>query len=183
MTAAPEDHQLLLQIAGGDPRAFRRLVDSHAPPLVTYLTRLLRSQAEAEEVAQEVFLRVWQRANEYQSSFRVSTWLHRIGHNLAIDQLRRRKGNAEVDEERDAAPQSERPHALLEHKQQTLTLQAAMDALPLRQRTAMTLKYEQDFPNTEIAKVLDLSVDAVESLLARAKRQLKTHLTGTSDHE
>jgi RNA polymerase sigma-70 factor, ECF subfamily len=183
MIAASEDHQLLLQVAAGDPRAFRRLIDGHAPPLVTYLTRLLRSQAEAEELAQEVFLRVWQRANEYQASFRVSTWLHRIGHNLAIDQLRRRKGNTEVDEEREAAPQSQRPHDLLEHKQQALTLQAAMDALPLRQRTAMLLKYEQDFPNTEIAKVLDLSVDAVESLLARAKRQLKAHLTGMSDHE
>jgi RNA polymerase sigma-70 factor, ECF subfamily len=183
MTDPHEDHQLLQQIATGDPRAFRRLVDKHAPPLVTYLTRVLRSQAEAEELVQEVFLRVWQRANEYQASFRVSTWLHRIGHNLAVDQLRRRKGNTEVDDEREAAPPSERPHALLEHKQRALGLQAAMEALPLRQRTALLLKYEQDFPNTEIAKVLDLSVDAVESLLARAKRQLKTDLTGTNDHE
>ena len=183
MTDTPEDHQLFLRIAEGDPRAFRSLVDQYAPPLVIYLTRLLRNQAEAEEVAQEVFLRVWQRAGEYQATFRASTWLHRIGHNLAIDQLRRRKGNSEIDDEHEAAPQSERPHALLEHKQQTLSLQAALDTLPLRQRTAMVLKYEQDFPNPEIAKVLDLSVDAVESLLARAKRQLKTHLTGTSDHE
>jgi RNA polymerase sigma-70 factor, ECF subfamily len=183
MTEPLEDHQLFLQIAEGDPRAFRHLVDQHAPPLVTYLTRLLRNQAEAEELAQEVFLRVWQRAGDYQSSFRASTWLHRIGHNLAIDQLRRRKGNTEVDDEREAAPQSERPHALLEHKQQALSVQAALEALPLRQRTAMLLKYEQDFPNPEIAKVLDLSVDAVESMLARAKRQLKAHLTGTSDDE
>lgn len=180
---ATEDHQLFLQIAAGDPRAFRHLVDRHAPALVTYLTRLLRNQAEAEEVAQEVFLRVWQRAREYQSSFRASTWLHRIGHNLAIDHLRRRKGNTELDDEDEAAPQSLRPHALLEQKQQALSLQAALDTLPLRHRTAMVLKYEQDFPNPEIAKVLDLSVDAVESLLSRAKRQLKALLIETSDHE
>lgn len=183
MTEPHEDHLLFLRIAEGDPRAFRQVVDQHGPPLVIYLTRLMKSQAEAEEVVQEVFLRVWQRASDYQSTYRASTWLHHIGHNLAIDQLRRRKGNTEVDDEQQAAPQSQRPHALLEHKQQTLSLQAALDALPLRQRTAMVLKYEQDFPNPEIAKVLDLSVDAVESLIARAKRQLKAHLTGISDHE
>lgn len=183
MTQPHEDHQLFQQVAAGDPRAFRRLVDQHAPPLVTYLTRLLRNQAEAEELAQDVFLRVWQRAGDYQASFRASTWIHRIGHNLAIDQLRRRKGNTEVDDDLQAAPPSERPHTLLENKQRALSLQAGLDALPLRQRTAMLLKYEQDFPNPEIAKVLDLSVDAVESLLARAKRQLKAHLTGTNDHE
>lgn len=183
MTANPEDAELFKQIAAGDPRAFRRLVDRHAPPLVTYLTRLLRSQAEAEELAQEAFLRVWQRASDYQPSYRASTWLHRIGHNLAVDQLRRRKGYADVDDEQQEAPQSQRPHALLEHKQAALSLHAALDGLPLRQRTAMVLKYEQDFPNPDIAKVLDLSVDAVESLLARAKRQLKDYLTGTSDHE
>lgn len=183
MTEVNEDHRLLSQIAAGDPRAFRRLVDEHSGPLVTYLTRLMQSQSEAEEVAQEVFVRVWQRASEYRSEFRASTWLHHIGHNLAIDQLRKRRGKVELDDEADAAPASERPHGLLEQKQEALSLQAALELLPLRQRTALVLKFEQDFPNPEIAKVLDLSVDAVESLIARAKRQLKALLTGTSDHE
>lgn len=183
MTNPPEDHLLFLQIAEGDPRAFRALVDKHGPPLLTYLTRLTKNQPEAEELAQEVFLRVWQRANDYQPSYRASTWLHRIGHNLAVDQLRKRKRLTEMDDDLDAAPPSERPSALLENKQRQLSLRAALDALPLRQRTAMVLKYEQDFPNPEIANVLDLSVEAVESLLNRAKRQLKALLHGASDHE
>lgn len=177
MTSGSEDHRLFLQIAEGDPRAFRRLVDQHAPPLVTYLTRLMNNQSEAEEIAQEVFVRVWQKADDYKPSFRASTWLHRIGHNLAIDQLRRRKHSAEIDTKIDAAPASEQPSTLVERKQRATSLQAALDALPLRQKTAMLLKYEQDFANPEIASVLGLSVDAVESLLSRAKRQLTDELT------
>lgn len=176
MAPEHEDQRLLLQIAEGDPRAFRKLVDQHARPLVTYLTRLMNNQHEAEEVAQEVFVRVWQMADKYKPEYRASTWLHRIGHNLAIDQLRRRKGRAQFDEELDEASPSVRPSSLLEQKQRAVTLQAALDALPLRQKTAMVLKYEQDFSNPEIADVLGLSVDAVESLLSRAKRQLKDYI-------
>lgn len=183
MSQTKEDHLLFLRIAEGDPRAFRQLVDQHSGPLVTYLTRLMKNQHEAEEIVQEVFVRIWQRSAEYRPAFRASTWLHQIGHNLAIDQLRRRRGSEEVDAERDAAPLSERPHVLLETKQRSLSLQEALDALPLRQKTAMLLKYEQDFDNPEIAGILELSVDAVESLIARAKRQLKTHLTSTTDHD
>jgi RNA polymerase sigma-70 factor, ECF subfamily len=183
MAQDPEDHRLFLQIAEGDPQAFRKLVDQHARPLITYLTRLMNNQHEAEEVAQEVFVRVWQRAEDYKPGFRASTWLHRIGHNLAVDQLRRRKGTAELDVELNEAPASERPSTLLEQKQRTISMQAALDALPLRQKTAMLLKYEQDFSNPEIGKVLGLSVDAVESLLSRAKRQLKDHFTSEVPHD
>jgi RNA polymerase sigma-70 factor (ECF subfamily) len=183
MAQDPEQHRLFLQIAEGDPQAFRKLVDQHARPLITYLTRLMNNQHEAEEVAQEVFVRIWQRSESYKPEFRVSTWLHRIGHNLAIDQLRRRKGTAQFDEEVDEAPSSQRPSTLLEQKQRAVSLQAALDALPLRQKTAMLLKYEQDFANPDIAGVLGLSVDAVESLLSRAKRQLKDQLTSEVPHD
>jgi RNA polymerase sigma-70 factor (ECF subfamily) len=183
MTQGLEDHRLFLRIAEGDPQAFRKLVDQHARPLVTYLTRLMNNQHEAEEIAQEVFVRVWQHANDYRPEFRATTWLHRIGHNLAIDQLRRRRGTEEFDAERDPAPSSARPSALLEQKQQANSLQAALDTLPLRQKTAMLLKYEQDFSNPDIATVLGLSVDAVESLLSRAKRQLKDQLAGELSHD
>lgn len=183
MTSRSEDHRLFLQIAEGDPKAFRRLVDQHARPLVTYLTRLMNNQHEAEEIAQEVFVRVWQNADEFKSTFRASTWLHRIGHNLAVDQLRRRKGCTEFDAELDPAPISQQPLPLMEQKQRATSLHVVLDALPLRQKMAMLLKYEQDFSNPEIASVLNLSVDAVESLLSRAKRELKDQLTSqlTSD--
>jgi RNA polymerase sigma-70 factor (ECF subfamily) len=167
------DQQRFERIAAGDQRSFRELVELHHRPLVTYVTRLMGNQSEAEEIVQEVFVRVWQRATDYRVGYRATTWLHRIGHNLAVDQLRRRRGNREVDEEEDFAPPSQRPHELLEHKQRTLSLREALDTLPLKQKTAMLLKYEQDFANPEIGKVLELSVEAVESLIARGKRQLK----------
>jgi len=181
MTQANADHLLFQKIAEGDPRAFRQLVDSHSRPLVTYLTRLMKNQSEAEEVAQEVFVKVWQRAADYRPSFRASTWLHHIAHNLAVDQMRRRRGNDAVNEEQEANPASERPHVLLENKQRAQSLQEALDSLPLRQKTAMLLKYEQDFSNPEIASILNLTVDAVESLLARAKRELKSYLTEATE--
>lgn len=183
MNDVHEDHRLFARIAGGDPRAFRELVDRHSRPLVTYLTRLMKNQFEAEEVAQEVFMRAWQRASDYRPEARATTWLHRIAHNLAIDQLRKRRGFGEADQERDSAPASERPSALLEQKQRALSLSEALDALPLRQKTVMLLKYEQELSNPEIGAVLDLSIDAIESLLARAKRQLKLSLNGEVNHE
>jgi RNA polymerase sigma-70 factor (ECF subfamily) len=181
MTQANTDHLLFQKIAEGDPRAFRQLVDNHSRPLVTYLTRLMKNQSEAEEVAQEVFVKVWQRAGDYRPSFRATTWLHHIAHNLAVDQMRRRRGNDAVDEEQEENPVSLRPHVLLESKQRALSLQEALDSLPLRQKTAMLLKYEQDFSNPEIASILNLTVDAVESLLARAKRDLKSYLNEATE--
>lgn len=178
MSAIAEDHRLFTKIAGGDPQAFRQLVDRHTRPIVTYLTRIMKNQFEAEEIAQEVFLRAWQRAGDYRPTARATTWLHRIAHNLAVDQLRKRHGADALDAEQNAAPLSERPSALLESKQQALSLAGALDALPLRQKTAMLLKYEQDLTNIEIGSVLEMSVDAVESLLARAKRELKSALGG-----
>lgn len=175
MTRTNADHLLFQRIAASDPRAFRELVDLHGRSLVTYLTRLTKNQAEAEEIAQEVFVRVWQHASEYRPQYRASTWLHQIAHNLAIDQHRKRRGFHDGEEDTQA-PQSERPLALLENKRQAQSLQDALEALPLRQKMAMLLKYEQDFSNPEIGAILELSVDAVESLLARAKRQLKEHL-------
>lgn len=76
------------RISQGDARAYRQLVDQYLGVIVTYAFRLLKNQAEAEEVAQETFLRAWQNAASYKPQARVTTWLHRIAHNRAIDLLR-----------------------------------------------------------------------------------------------
>lgn len=171
------------RISQGDARAYRQLVDQYLGVIVTYAFRLLKNQAEAEEVAQETFLRAWQNAASYKPQARVTTWLHRIAHNRAIDLLRQqstRGAAASLDEERDAAPASQNPGRLLERKHTAERVQTALDALPERQKIALVLSHEQGLSNPEIAEVLSLSVDAVESLLARGRRQLRQLLSPPS---
>jgi RNA polymerase sigma-70 factor, ECF subfamily len=183
-----EDRRALSLIASGDSRAFRAVVDAHAGPLLTFVTRILGSQAEGEEIVQEVFVRVWQKAEKYNGSARATTWLHRIAHNLAIDALRKRKSQhlaqpsthrkpgGEGALELENAPDSERPNHLLERKQELTSLTEAMANLPERQKMALLLRYEQGLKEAEVAEVLGLSVDASESLLARARRALRDQL-------
>jgi len=168
-----DDRRLLSQIASGDAKAFRALVDAHAGRLVTYVTRILGNQSEAEEIVQEVLLRVWQKANDYTGQARATTWLHRMAHNLAIDSLRRRRGQGALDVEQEDGPPSERPYELLAQKQRASSLSDALSTLPERQRMALLLRHEQGLKDPEIAEVLELSVDAVESLLSRARKNLK----------
>lgn len=105
MNAHSSDYELMQRVASGDAAAYRQLSTSHLGAIVTYAFRLTKNHAEAEEIAQETFLRAWQNAGRYEPQARVSTWLHRIAHNLALDLLRKRRGESyELDDERDAAP-------------------------------------------------------------------------------
>lgn len=183
MTASSSsDFELMKRIASGDARAFRELSSSHLKAIVTYCYRLLGNHAEAEEIAQEVFLRAWQKADVYQPTARVSTWLHSIAHNLAIDTLRKRHGGTlELDDERDQAPTSNNPAQLLQRKAVAQCVQAALDALPPRQKMALLLAHEQGLKNPEIAEVLGLGVEAVESLLSRGRKRLRQVLAPTEE--
>lgn len=164
------------RIAEGDAASYRRLVDTHLKPILAYSERLLRSREEAEEVAQETFLRAWQHAERYRAEVRLSTWLHAIAHNLAIDRLRKKRPVAASDV-LEAAPDSGRsPNVLLERKQSVLAVRSALDALPERQRAALTLTHHQGLSHADAAHVLGVNVTAVESLVARARRALRESL-------
>lgn len=178
-----EDKSLMERIARGDAGAFRDLSDQHLGAIVTFATRLVRSQAEGEEIAQETFLRAWQNAPKYEPRAKLSTWLHTIARNIAIDRLRKksRKEEAfEIDDERDEAPLSGRPSRLLAQKQEQIVVQEALARLPERQRSAILLCHEQGLSNPEIAEVLETTVEATESLLARARRRLRQMVEGES---
>lgn len=176
-----EDAALMERIARGNAGAFRELSDAHLGAIVTFATRLVRNQAEGEEIAQETFLRAWQSADKYQPKAKVSTWLHTIARHIAIDRLRK-KGRSEeafeLDDERDEAPLSGRPSRLLVQKQEHLGVQEALNQLPERQRSAILLCHEQGLTNPEIAEVLETSVEATESLLSRARRRLRVLMEG-----
>lgn len=177
-TSLEPDRLQMQRVAQGDVAAYRQLVDAHLGAIVTYLTRLLKNQAEAEELAQETFLRVWQKADGYEPKARVSTWIHRIAHNLALDGLRKKRGaSLELDDERDAAPASNDPARLLERKAVARDVQSALDELPVRQKMALLLSHEQGLSLNEIAAILELNPHAVESLLARGRRRLREVLS------
>ena len=161
------------RVARQDKQAFNMLLERHLDGIHAFLFRLVENAAEAEELAQETFLRVWSRAGTWRpDSVKFTTWVYRIARNLGIDSLRRRRPPAEVDPEtlpQDNQPPSERVRA---------TVRRALGDLPESQRTALALCHYRGFSNREAAQVLGISVDALESLLARARRSLKKKLAG-----
>lgn len=180
------DEALLVLYAKGEPAAARSLTLRLTPRIVRYAARVLSDRAEAEDVAQEAMLRLWriaadwrpdQAGNEAQDRAKISTWLYRVAANLCTDRLRRRRS---VPLESVAEPEDGRPApvAAMIHQQRAAALQAALAQLPDRQRQAVVLRHLEGLANPEIALVLEIGVEAVESLTARGKRALAAILAG-----
>lgn len=176
--AAPfsDEGQLLARALDNDAVAFRTLVDRHLASVVVLARHLLNDASEAEDVAQEAFVRLWQGADALEvGEHGVRPWLRRVARNLAIDRLRATKRLDVVDDlpERGEAP---RQQSDLEGEERRARVAEAVAGLPERQRVALTLFHFEHVSQIEIAAALDASVDAVESLLARARRSLKAEL-------
>lgn len=172
------DVRLMQAIQKGDKKAFNQLMSRHLNRLHAFAQRLLGDAGEAEDVVQETFLRVWQKAGQWQpGAARVTTWLHSIAHNLCIDRLRRRKPSSGLEEAAELQSEThEQPAQQLQQHQVTQHLQMAMQKLPETQRSALLLCHYQGLSNKEAAELLSISLSALESLLARARRNLKQHL-------
>jgi RNA polymerase sigma-70 factor (ECF subfamily) len=173
------DAALLARAARGEAGAARLLAARHAPALLASARRMLNDPAEAEDVAQEAFLRLWRAAPDWPASgggAPVAAWLRRVAINLCLDRLRRRGRWAALDEA--AEPPDPAPSALdrLAAANRAEALAAALAALPDRQRAAVTLRHVEELGNPEIAAALGVSVEAVESLLARGRRRLAAAL-------
>lgn len=194
---ADPDAALLAAVGARDPDAVRTLVARKLPRLLALATRLLGDRTEAEDVAQEVFMRTWKQAPHWQAgAARVDTWLHRVALNLCYDRLRGRKeASLEALNLSESAQQAQReafevgagsddtPEARLETASRDAQVRAALAQLPPRQREAMVLHYYQEMSNIDAAALMGIGVDALESLLARARRTLRTRLSGqTSPH-
>lgn len=186
-TAIQDDAELMRRIADGDERAYERLVDAHARRILAFGFRLLGTREEAEEVTQETFLRAWQHADRYEPSARVTTWLHTIARNVATDRLRKRRPRADLaalegapDAAVDSGHRVGQPGVYLERKQTAQTVAEALAQLAPRQREAIALVHYQGLSHGEAAEVLGVGVEAVESLLARARRKLRELLGGVA---
>ncbi len=174
-TADP-DEELVRRVGQGDPAAIQAMVARKLPRMLTLAQRMLGDAAEAEDVAQEAMLRAWRQAPRWtpgQAKF--DTWLHRVGLNLCYDQLRRRREIAtETPPERpDDGPAPDRGLLAMETGAR---VEAALAKLPERQREAIVLCHYQELGNIEAAGLMNVSVEALESLLSRGRRALRMAL-------
>ena len=166
------DDALLAHYSQGDAAAARALTARLTPRVFGHAVRVLGDRAEAEDVAQDAMMRLWKVAPDWRmGEAKVSTWLYRVTANLCTDRLRRKRGVGlnEVDEPLDPSPSVTDK---LQTRERMNALQAGLQTLPERQRQAMILRHIEGLANPEIAEILEISTEAVESLTARGKRAL-----------
>jgi RNA polymerase sigma-70 factor, ECF subfamily len=172
------DADLVRSAGAGDAQAASALVRKHLPRMVGLARRMLSDASEAEDVAQEVFLRVWREAPRWKpGAAKFETWMHRVALNLCYDRLRRRREKTDPDAGlyvADGAPLASEAWLAQQRAQR---VNAALAQLPERQRAAIALVHYQEMSNIAAAEMLEISVEALESLLSRGRRALKAALT------
>lgn len=187
-----DEAQLVALVTQGDARAFAELAQRHLPAIETYATRILADQTAAQDIAQETLLVLWQRSSEFKpEKARLTTWLHRVAHNRCIDLLRRQKRetpmpSADIYERQENSAQGSGVNdvhdrtgiisVMSELNANPSAMDVALRRLPESQRTALVLTYYQNLSNREVASVMNSSTRAVESLLCRARGNLKKQL-------
>ena len=183
---AHEDITLMLRVKTGDMEAFELLVEKHQHRVVGTVGRMLGGDADAEDIGQMVFLRVWKSASRYEPRAKFTTWLMTITRNLVFNEMRRRQRARFVPMEGSEAEDAPRPQfedtgaaqpgeELLKAEMQG-AIDAAFASLPENQRTAVVLRRFENMPYEDIARVLRTSVPAVKSMLFRARTELKEKL-------
>ena len=175
------DETLLRLYANGDATAARLLTARLSPRVLGYATRLLADRAEAEDITQEAMMRLWRIAPHWRTGeAQISTWLYRVVTNLCSDLKRSRRNRAGVglDDAPEVAAATASAVASLMQADRMTALQRALDQLPDRQRQAVVLRHIEGLANPEIAQIMELGIEAVESLTARGKRALAAILAG-----
>jgi RNA polymerase sigma-70 factor, ECF subfamily len=180
-----KDVRLMGLVSAGETVAFEELVERHQRLVLGTVARMLGSNSDAEDIAQQVFVRVWKSAKRYVPRAKFTTWLLKITRNLVFNELRRRSRHAQlplqvesdeeerpIKDERATAPDA----SLLEQELQRV-IEIAIAQLPKTQRMAVVLRRYDELSYEEIAEVLDQSVPAVKSLLFRARTELRIRLS------
>jgi RNA polymerase sigma-70 factor (ECF subfamily) len=173
-----EDVATVQRIGRRDHDAYRVMVDRYLTGITRFAARILGDASEAEEVAQETFLRLWTEAARFEPRAKPKTWLYRIARNQCIDRLRKRRPQAS-DEELGAS--EDRPSGLFARKETAERVERALAALPERQRAALMLVHYEGLSGAEACEVLAISQDALESLLSRGRRSLREQLRELED--
>jgi RNA polymerase sigma-70 factor (ECF subfamily) len=180
------DEELVARVLAGEQRCFGLLVERYQDRLVSFLYRMVRDVDTAHDLAQEVFLRVYQALDRFDPQFRFSTWAFRVAHNLGIDELRRRKvrwvplqrQDSEEDSvwERELPSGSPSPYQDLRNEQRGAAIQGAIDALPGDYRELIVLRHYAELSYEEIAQLKRMPLGTVKNKLFRGRQMLKAEL-------
>ena len=179
-----EDVRLMHLGGRGDTAAFEQLIERHQALVAGTVARMLSSNLDVEDIAQQVFIRVWKSAGRYVPRAKFTTWLLKITRNLVFNEMRRSKRHANVPIQTEAQTEEmplkdeagQAPDASLLEKELQAAIESAITALPESQRMALILRRYEELSYEEIAEVLDLSVPAVKSVLFRARSELRERL-------
>jgi RNA polymerase sigma-70 factor, ECF subfamily len=179
------DVALMLRVRDGDLEAFETLVTRHQHSVIGTAAKMLGGSADADDIGQQVFVRVWKHAARYQPSAKFTTWLMTITRNLVFNELRRRRRSQQVSMDADEGDtirhqfvdeQAVAPSEEILDSELQEAIDAAIASLPETQRLAIVLRRYEGMPYEEIAEVLKTSVPAVKSILFRARAELKARL-------
>jgi RNA polymerase sigma-70 factor (ECF subfamily) len=178
------DTDLMLQLKNGDETAFRTIVEKHQDYIFRLAFRYLTNHQDAEEITQDVFIKLYQSRASYKPRAKLSTYLYRITINLSLNRIRDRKRKNWISLETLKSKQNEKimltddqnPEKRIEQKEKQQFIKRAIGSLPNNQQTALILKRFEDLSYQEIAEVMETSVSAVEALLHRAKQNLQKKL-------
>ena len=180
-----EDVRLMIRVkAHGDVRAFETLIERHQGAVIGTVAKMLGGPSDAEDIAQQVFIRIWKSAGRYNPTAKFTTWMFTITRNLVFNEMRRRQRKPAVSiEEREddfhlqtADTRGKTPTDEALQRELEAAVDASIQSLPEKQRMAVILRRYEEVPYEEIATVLGLSLSAVKSLLFRARTQLKEDL-------
>ncbi|MGF1477246.1 MAG: sigma-70 family RNA polymerase sigma factor [Geminicoccaceae bacterium] len=174
------DAALIADVKAGRGAASQELVQRHMGPLTAFANRLLNDHAAAEDVAQTTILKLWRQAASWQPQAKLSTWLHKVAYRDCLDRIAR---NREIlsDDLPEQMDDRATPDQALFAKQIQTQIDAAIERLPERQRRALALQHVHQLRPPEIAETMGLSLEAVESLLSRARRNLRKDLAALHD--
>jgi len=185
VAAVEPDAQLMLRVRDGDAASFALLLEKHRAPVIHFLYRMVQNQAVADELAQEVFLRVYRARASYEPTAKFTTWLFRIAMHLALNSLRdgrSERGQESLDEEMPDSSGRQVPdrrptvEQRLVHRVKLDEVRRAIQGLPEKQRAAVLMHKYQELEYSQIARVLSCSESAVKSLLFRAYETLRARL-------
>jgi RNA polymerase sigma-70 factor (ECF subfamily) len=179
-----EDVRLMRLVAGGDTSAFEQLIERHQALVAGTVARMLGSNSDVEDIAQQVFIRVWKSAGRYVARAKFTTWLLKITRNLVFNEMRRAKRHphlpVQIEPDAEEMPLKDEatatPDATLLQAELQAEIEKAIMLLPDMQRMALVLRRYEELSYEDIADVLDLSVPAVKSLLFRARTELRERL-------
>ncbi|HRU39543.1 MAG TPA: RNA polymerase sigma factor [Candidatus Goldiibacteriota bacterium] len=183
-----EDIQLMLKVKAGDRQAFNVIVDKYSREIINYAYRFTGIKEDAEDIGQEVFVRVFNAAPGYTASAKFTTWLYRIAYNACVDYIRKRKHGGKVSsldavegetEIQVPDPNNKPADELMLDAEESAGIRAALSLLPEKQRAALILKVYEDKSYAEIAEILGVSVASVESMIFRARTAMRQVLKKT----